>query len=347
MATRKNKYGREYHNGTGISQDLRSLIIQEIIELGGNSQSGNVPRGIYVKVANTFRVDEKSVRTFWKKYISEGSMSETARHKAGNPKLNGADVQLVSFLKRNTPSVTGNKIKRNLCKYSPVSGNVHNSTIYRAMSRELDLTYKRINRPSCDRFTQYNMQYTQAFIDFCQTKRADQIKFMDESGFKLTTTNPAYGHSKKGQACVEIGKYRPGTNLTLNLLVGLNGVLYFNFVNGASNMNTYLNFWGEASACQDNMGCPLFKPGDVVIVDNCSIHHNHAERVLRQYFSMQGVQYTFLPVYSPNFNPVENCFAKIKNIFTQERFQDLAGINLKLAIVKAIEEVSETDIRGF
>ncbi|XP_033749722.1 uncharacterized protein LOC117334303 [Pecten maximus] len=347
MTTRKNASGRDYKKGDGISSDLRKLIVQETLHLGGNVLTGEIPRGVFTKVAEKYKVNRQTVTNFWRQYVSDGALSEKTRNTLGRPKLNTTDIEMIHFFKKDRPSITGTELKQKLIEYSPVSGKVDTSTIYRTMSKKLDLTYKRITRPSCDRFSQHNMVYTQAYMDFCKTVRPCQVKFMDESGFKITTTNSNYGHSKKGVACVEIGKFHPGRNLTLNLVVGLNGVIYYNFVDGPSNMNTYLNFWNEASLSQDRLGRSAFLPGDVVVVDNCAIHHNNAEIALSQFFQMQGVGYTFLPVYSPDLNPVENCFAKIKSLMTQERFRELASVNLKLSIIRAIEEITPTDMKGF
>lgn len=201
--------------------------------------------------------------------------------------------------------------------------------------------------PKGTRFTQYNMLYTQAYIDFCQSKKARQFKFMDESGFKVTCGDRNYGHSKKGERCIEIGRNLAGRNFTLNLLVGCDCVLYFNFVDGPYNTDTYLNFWHEASLSQDDFGRPVFFPGDVVIHDNCAIHQNRAKRVLTQFLGHQNVEYTFLPTYSPDLNPVENCFGKIKNILSQKRFREIVSNNLKLAIIYAIKEIQQSDLINF
>lgn len=121
-------------------------------------------------------------------------------------------------------------------------GDISVKTIYVTLSKELNYTYKRVSRPKGTRFTQYNMLNTQAYIDFCQRKTARQFKFMDESGFKVTCGDRNYGHSKKGERCIEIGRNLASRNFTLNLLVGCDCVLYFNFVDGPSNTDTYLTF---------------------------------------------------------------------------------------------------------
>ncbi|CAC5368339.1 unnamed protein product [Mytilus coruscus] len=204
-------------------------------------------------------------------------------------KLNEPDVRLIEFIKKENPSITARELKDKLLRYSPANANVDVSTIYRTMSRDLDFTFKRLHRPSGDRFTPENMRYTQAYLDFCQTKRPHQIKFMDESGFKLVTANRNYGHSQKGEQCIEIGRFIPGANLTLNFLIGLDCVLYYNFVDGPSNSERYLNFWHEASLTQDCYDRPTFFPGDLIIVDNCAIHHHQSERILNNFFNMQDV----------------------------------------------------------
>ena len=165
MATKRNIFGREYATGLGIGQDLRRLVIQEIIEAGGNTNSGEVPRGIYSVVSAKFRLNRQTVTNFWIRYVNEGSMSEKPRHKKGNPKITEPDVRMIEFLKREKPSTTGTEIQDKLKRYSPVSGNVDVSTISRIMTKNLNFTFKRIRRPSGDRFTPENMRYTQAFIN--------------------------------------------------------------------------------------------------------------------------------------------------------------------------------------
>ena len=344
---KRNIYGREYIPGNATSQDLRRLVVQEVIELGGNTTTGEVPRGTYTVVASKFRVNRQSVANYWKLFLSEGSVKERPKNTKGSPKLTEPDIRLIEFMKRYNPSVTAREIKDRLQRFSPVTGNVGTNTINRTLKQKLDYTFKKLIRPSVDRFSNENLRYTQAFLDYCQLKQPHQIKFFDESGFKVSTANRHYGHSKKGEKCIEMVKYHQDANLTLNFLTGLDGVLYYNFVSGPSNTITYLNFWHEASLSQDAYGRPVFLPGDLTIVDNCAIHHNQAEQILGRFFGMRGVEYCFLPTYSPDLNPAENCFLKIKSCLKQEKFGDLVEQNLKLAIIAAISEITQSDIRQF
>ena len=57
----------------------------------------------------------------------------------------------------------------------------------------------------------------------------------------LDAASPCYGHSLKGQHCVEVMRRMESPNITLNLLCGADGITYANTVDGASNMFTFLN----------------------------------------------------------------------------------------------------------
>jgi transposase len=55
--------------------------------------------------------------------------------------------------------------------------------------------------------------------------------------------------------------------------------------------------------------CPRLRPGHVVVMDNLSAHKHPA---VRQLIEQAGAELLYLPPYSPDFNPIEPCWAKIK-----------------------------------
>lgn len=71
MSLKKNILGRVYQHGIGLSVDLRSLIIQELIENGRNCVTGKVSRGVFSHVAKKFKVRVKTVCKVWKRYIQK------------------------------------------------------------------------------------------------------------------------------------------------------------------------------------------------------------------------------------------------------------------------------------
>ena len=53
-----------------------------------------------------------------------------------------------------------------------------------------------------------------------------RIKFFDESGFNTRDSSPVYGHSERGLPAVEVHRYSKSSNVTLNLLIGMHGVIH-------------------------------------------------------------------------------------------------------------------------
>ena len=127
---------------------------------------------------------------------------------------------------------------------------------------EAKMTWKKMIRPASEKFTPDNIAYCQSYINFMTTADPFRVKFLDAAGCKLLDcANPKYGHSMKGQPCTGITRSTQTPNVTLNFLSGLNGVMYANTLNGASNTVECLNFFHEASpftqpngnACMDCM----------------------------------------------------------------------------------------------
>ena len=55
--------------------------------------------------------------------------------------------------------------------------------------------------------------------------------------------------------------------------------------------------------------CPTLEPGQTVVMDNFTVHHT---KRVRELIEARDCQLLYLPTYSPDFNPIENLFAKIK-----------------------------------
>ncbi len=104
----------------------------------------------------------------------------------------------------------------------------------------------------------------------------------------------------------------------------------------------------EAMDGYNDQGRPVLQPGDVIVVDNCSFHHSDAERILKNYFEDFNIEYIFLPKYSPDLNPVEACFMKMKTLLKQQYYQQLLADNfVKPAVMDTIHEISVSDLHGF
>lgn len=127
------------------------------------------------------------------------------------------------------------------------------------------------------------------------------MKVIDETGIHLGLTR-LFGRAAPGQRVGEAVPSYSGTHLTLVAALGVTGVSAPWVVEGAVDgavFEVYL---------RDVLG-PTLGPGDMVVRDNLSVHKVAAvEATLRAY----GARLEYLPPYSPDFNPIEPCWSKIK-----------------------------------
>ena len=87
---------------------------------------------------------------------------------------------------------------------------------------------------------------------------------------------------------------------------------------------------------------PMLRPGQIVVMDNLSAHKG--ERV-RELIEARGCELLYLPPYSPDLNPIEEAFAKIKGVLRKTEARSRK--TLIEAIGQAISAVTVQDICGF
>ncbi len=87
---------------------------------------------------------------------------------------------------------------------------------------------------------------------------------------------------------------------------------------------------------------PTLKEGQVVVMDNLQAHKG--QRV-RRLIESRGAKILFLPPYSPDFNPIEEAFSKIKSSVRKAKARSKEA--LFEAIAEALAGVSRADARGW
>jgi transposase len=88
--------------------------------------------------------------------------------------------------------------------------------------------------------------------------------------------------------------------------------------------------------------CPQLREGDTLILDNLSTHKIHN---VSRWLSAQGVGIRYLPPYSPNLNPIELAFAKLKAHLRQAAARTLDDLHLALA--SSLDSFSAQHCRSF
>jgi transposase len=87
---------------------------------------------------------------------------------------------------------------------------------------------------------------------------------------------------------------------------------------------------------------PTLKPGQVVVMDNLTAHKG--ERV-RELIANRGCELLYLPPYSPDFNPIEEAFAKLKALLRKAEARSREV--LLEAMGRALEALTVSDARSF
>jgi len=88
--------------------------------------------------------------------------------------------------------------------------------------------------------------------------------------------------------------------------------------------------------------CPALKPGDVVVMDNLS---SHKVAGVREQIEARGAELLYLPPYSPDLNPIEKAWAKIKQLLRSAKARSKQA--LEQAIANAIQSISPENAKAW
>jgi transposase len=130
---------------------------------------------------------------------------------------------------------------------------------------------------------------------------ADQLVFVDEMGANISLA-PLYGWSKRGERAFVRVPRNWGKNITLLASMSLEGMGECLAVEGSTTTAVFEAYLEEVLV-------PSLRAGQVVVMDNLSAHKSSRVRELIQ---SSGCELIYLPPYSPDFNPIEEAFAKLK-----------------------------------
>lgn len=164
--------------------------------------------------------------------------------------------------------------------------------------------------------------------------KLERLVFIDESGAKTNMTR-LYGRAKAGHRVVDDVPSGHWSTTTMISSVRLDGSTACMVVEGATNKEVF-------QAYVEHILLPTLKSGDIVVLDNLSAHKNQKVRDL---IESVGAELWFLPPYSPDLNPIEKMWSKIKSILRTLRARTKE--TLINAIAKALEAVTASDAKGW
>ena len=151
--------------------------------------------------------------------------------------------------------------------------------------------------------------------------------FVDESGVTTEMTR-RYGRAPRGERVREATPAGHWSTLTVLGAMSCQGLLATMTVESSTDGDVFL-------AYLEHVLCPQLRPGHVVVMDNLSAHKVEG---VRQRIEATGAQLLYLPSYSPDFNPIEPCWGKIKQCLRAWKARTVE--RLEEALTEAIASIS-------
>jgi transposase len=162
----------------------------------------------------------------------------------------------------------------------------------------------------------------------------ERLVFVDEMGTN-TSLAPLYAWSRRGQrARFEVPR-NLGANVTLLASMSAEGMGASLAVEGSTTKVVFEAYLQRVLA-------PSLWPGQVVVMDNLSSHKGPR---VRQLIEERGRELMYLPPYSPDLNPIEEAFSKLKGLLRKAEARTHEA--LLEAMGRVLDAITAQDARGF
>jgi transposase len=161
-----------------------------------------------------------------------------------------------------------------------------------------------------------------------------RLRFVDESSTNVALT-PRYGRAPRGERARGKAPRNWGKNVTLISSISLEGMGPSMSIEGPSDTDSFGLYMREVLA-------PTLEAGQIVLMDNLSVHKS---KWVRELIEQRGCQLWLLPPYSPDFNPIEEAFSKVKALLRRAQARVLEA--LFEATEEALGALSTEDACGY
>ena len=163
---------------------------------------------------------------------------------------------------------------------------------------------------------------------------ADKLVFLDESGVNTNMTRH-YGRAVGKERAVDNAPENTPTNTTVLSSIRLNGEIVYKTYLGGTKGETFVSYIEEKLI-------PTLHEGDIVIMDNMRSHH---VKKVAEVLQRAKIRLLYLPPYSPDYNPIEKMWSKMKAILRKMKIRD--GTLLPDAVKKALSCIRHLDCLGW
>lgn len=279
-----------------FSDDLRSRIYEAC-------QSGESTS----EVAERFSVSPAFVRRLKQRFGQTGSLAPRPGGRGPAPKLAGREEELRQAV-RERPDATPAEHRDRL--RLPVT----RVTVWRAL-RRLGLTRKKKSTHAAEQDRPDVAEARRHWPEKFAGVDAEDLVFLDETGAN-TAMRRTHGYAPRGQRVVAAAPFKGWRTVTFVGALTADGLVAPWAMEGAMNGEWFL-------AYVEQILVPSLRPGMVVIMDNLPCHKVQG---VQEAIVAAGCRLEYLPAYSPDLNPIENAFSKLKRALRDWAARSVEGV---------------------
>jgi transposase len=299
-----------------LSNDLRERILAAVDNHEGSRR----------QIAKRFRVDTSTITRLLQLRRQAGSIEPRPHAGGKRPALDRAALERLRLLVEEDPDATLGQLRGRL----GVPGSI--MIVWRAL-RKLGITRKKKTKHASERDRPDVRRRRRSFRREIKPIEPKRLVFVDETGV-TTAMTPTYGRAPSGERVISSAP-ASWESVTVIAALGLDGARAPLAVSGSIDAATFL-------AYVEQVLVPALREGDVVVFDNLA---SHLAPGVAEAIEGAGARVLSLPPYSPDLNPIEEMFSKLKELLRRAaaRTKD----HLIEAIGEALRRVTRQDIIGW
>jgi len=289
----------------------------------------NVRGATYETTAAVFGVGRASVDRILNRFRSTGSVERPQPP----PKPPRNKVDLAWLLERVTSNPDARLIDHAEAFKSERGISVSISAVSNAMAA-IGVTHKKKEIVASERDTERVSGLRLAFALQQRSLDASRLIFIDESGARLGSTT-RYGWAVKGKKVFGKEPYAPWRTVTMLGAIGVDGIRGFVNIESSTTSEVFRSF-------VVNELVPNLRPGDCVVMDNLSAHK---DKLAVAAIVNAGASVMYLPPYSPDYNPIEKLWSKLKTLIRRLKTDSRTAFDD--AVAQAGAQITLSDIHGW
>lgn len=303
------------------SNDLRQKILEAYFKGEGSIR----------QVAKRFSVSKSFVEKILKRYRETGKIAALPRGGKVPAKLTTEQMLLVAQLVEEDNDATLEELCKRLNEKIQVR--VSRATMGRVVVK-LKLTRKKKTFHASEAYTQRVQKLRVQYWTTIESVKLEDLVFIDETGINLAMAR-LYGRSSKGTRAYGKRPSGRGKNVTLIGAIAKRGFFAPLTFPGWTDSQAFLSY-------VEQILVPQLWTGACVVMDNLPAHKVKA---VQKAIEKAGAHLVYLSPYSPDFNPIENCWSKLKEFLRSQEARNTQALDQ--AITEAIATITPEDITGW